>query len=184
MAFPSQHATKIWDRLYDVRIPDQITLNPAYIKKFGTHVTGDKKVDAMLATNKTHVKIPVIMILQYFEDGMEVEIPSREDMIQMHKDMEAYMGEWRDHLKYDINLDVHKNREFLLSLEKLSKHIFDKAKPKELVDNLFKKQTFGLMNPLAQIEEEKREVQKPDYEGISKLVRSKAGAAKVNGRFS
>lgn len=183
MSFASQYATKLWDRLYDARIPDQLTLSPAYLKKFGTHVTGDKNVDAMLSTNKTHVRITVITILQYFEDGIEVEIPSREDMIQMHKDMEGYLGEWRDHIKYDINLDLHRNKEFLLSLEKLSKHIFEKAKPRELIDNLFQKRTFGLINPLAQIEEERREVQKPDYDGISKLVRSKSAPNKPTGRF-
>lgn len=183
MSFPSVYATKLWDRLYDCRIPDQLTLSAGYLKKFGTHVTGNKTVDSMLATNKTHVKITVITILGYFEDGIEIEIPSREDMIQMHKDMEGYLGEWREHIKYDINLDLHKNKEFLLSLEKLSKHIFEKAKPKELVDNLFKKQSFGLVNPLAQIEEEKREVVKPDYDGISRLVRSKSATNKPNGRF-
>lgn len=183
MSFPSQYATKLWDKLYTVLIPDQVTLNTGYIKKFGTHVTGDKKVDDMLARNQTRVMIPVIQILVYFEDGVEIQIPSREDMIQMHKDIEGYLSEWRDQIKYALNLDLHNNKELLLSLEKLSKHIFEKAKPRELVENLFKKQTFGLLNPLALLEEERREVHKPDYEGISRLVRSKAAPNKPTGRF-
>lgn len=183
MSFPSQFATKIWDKLYVVLIPDQVTLDSGYLKKFGTHVTGDKKIDEMLSKNQTRVMIPVITILQYFEDGIEIQIPSRDDMIQMHKDMEGYLGEWREQLKYALNVDIHQNKEFLISLEKLSKHIYEKAKPKELVDNLFKKQTFGLLNPLARDAEEKRDVHKPDYEGISKLVRSKAAPNKPTGRF-
>lgn len=182
MSFPSQYATKLWDKLYVVLIPDQVTLSAAYIKKFGTHVTGHKQVDDMLSKNQTRVMIPVIRILEYFEDGIEIQIPSREDMIQMHKDMEGYLGEWREQLKYALNVDLHNNKDFLLSLEKLSKHIFEKAKPRELIDNLFQKKTFGLLNPLAQVEEQKREVHKPDYEGISRLVRSKSGNTPT-GRF-
>lgn len=182
MAFPSQFATKLWDKLYDVLVPDQMTLDAGYIKKFGTYVTGNKKVDEMLSRSKTHVKIPVIKVLEYWEDGMEVEILSREDMIQMHKDMEGYLAEWRDHLKYAVNNDLHGHKDLILSLEKLSKHIFERAKPKEIVDNLFKKQTFGIVNPLAKNEEEKRTIEKPDYEGISRLVRSKSGTPPT-GRF-
>jgi hypothetical protein len=183
MAFPSQHASKIWNKLYTVLIPDQVTLNVGYVKKFGTHVTGNKVVDDMLSKNQTQVMIPVATMLEYFEDGIEIQIPSRDDMIAMHKDMEAYLAEWRDHIKYDINTDLLQHKVFILSLEKLSKHIYEKAKPRELVDNLFKKQTFGLLNPLAQIAEDKREVHKPDYEGISKLVRTKAAPNKPTGRF-
>ena len=182
MAFSSVFATKLWDKLYNVLVPDQMTLNTGYIKKFGAHVTGNKKVDDMLTKSKTHVKIPVVRILEYWEDGMEIEIPDRADMIQMHKDMEGYLSEWREHLKFAVNNDLNGNKDFLLSLEKLSKHIFERAKPKEIVDNLFKKQSFGLVNPLARNDEEKREIQKPDYEGISRLVRSKSGPPPT-GRF-
>jgi len=181
MSFASQHASKIWNKLYVVLIPDQVTLEKGYIQKFGTHVTGNKQVDEMLSKNQTRVMIPVIKILEYFEDGIEVQIPSREDMIQMHKDMEAYLAEWRDHIKFDINLSVNQNKELLLALEKLSKHIYEKARPRELIDNLFLSKRIGIVNPLQQVAEQKKEVVKPDYEGIGRLVRSKT--PKPQGRF-
>jgi len=45
MSFPSQYATQIWNTLYTVDIPDELTLNRDYIRKFGTYSTGDKKKD-------------------------------------------------------------------------------------------------------------------------------------------
>lgn len=181
MSFPSLHAPKIWDKLYTVLIPDQLTLNKDYLSKFGTHITGVRQVDSMLSTNLTTVKIPVIRILEYYEEGYLIQIPSREDMLTMHKDIESYLSEWRDHIKYDINLSLSQNRELLLSLEKLSRYLYDKAKPSELIDNLFTKNTLGMViNPLQQIEAARKVPNKPDYEGISSLIKSKT---KPQGRF-
>ena len=183
MSFRSKYAHLIWDRLYDCLIPDHVTLHPEYLKRFGTYVTGDKNIDTMVANNFTRVKINVATILTYFEDGVEVQITSREDMIQMHRDIEAYLAEWQEHLKYDINLSVHEHKDMLLSLEKLSKEIYRKAAPREVIDNLFTKKDLGLglMNPLQAIQEQRKEVSKPDYQGISQLIRSKTKTPQ--GRF-
>lgn len=181
MSFPSQYATKLWDILYSVYIPDQVTLSPEYVKRFGVHVTGDKGVDKMLSNNFTNVKIPVMKILDYYDSGVEIQIPSREDMIQIHKDIEGYLLEWKEHLRVSINVSVNQNKEMLLALEKLSKRIYEKAQPKEVIDNLFLHKTIGLVNPLANQIEQSKVVEKPNYEGISKLVRSKV--TKPVGRF-
>jgi len=181
MAFPSKYACKIWDVLYTVLIPDQLTQNPDYIRRFGTYITQDKKVDQMVSTNFTTVKITIAKILEYYIDGIEIQIPSREDMIQMHKDIELYLAEWKDHIKYDINLDVQQNKELILSLEKLSKYIYNKANPREVIDNLFINKKIGLINPIQQHVEQTKEVIKPDYDGIASLVRSKTN--KSSGRF-
>lgn len=181
MSFASQYATLIWDVLYDVSVPDQLTQSPEYLKRFGAHVTGNREVDAMLARNTTHVKIPVAKILSYYLDGIEITIHSRDDMLKIHKDIELYLGEWQQHLKYDINLEVNKNKALILGLEKLSKELYSKAKPREVINKLFDKSQFGLYSPLDKAEEEKKEHQKPDYEGIGQLVRSKV--TKPVGRF-
>lgn len=174
MSFPSIYSHLIWNKLYTVLIPDQLTLSKDYLSKFGTHVTGNKEVDNMLSTNLTTVMIPVAKILEYFDNGVEIHIPSREDMIRIHKDIELYLGEWRDHIKFDINLSLSEHKTLILSLEKLSKHVYDKAKPLELLDNLFLKKKLGLFNPLQRIEEQaKQSNSKADYEGISALVRTK-----------
>lgn len=171
--FYSQYAHLLWDKLYRVYIPDQLTLSPDYIRRFGTHVTGEKEVDAMLSKNTTLVMISVAKITEYYEDGILVEIPNREDMLQMHKDIELYLGEWREHIRTQINVDVNENKHMILMLEKLSKEIYNKAKPKEVINNLFVKQQLGLINPMDRVREENTEHRKPDYEGIGSLVRSK-----------
>lgn len=174
MSFTSQMAPRIWDRLYNVLIPDIMTQSPEYIKRFGVRVTGDKKIDAGIMHNLTHVKIPIIRIAEYHERGVEIQIPSREDMIQIHKDIELYLAEWRDHMKYDINLSVNENKEMLFALEKLSKVVYEKASPREVIDNLFAEKKLGFsVNPLQASRQEKKELSKPNYDGISQLVRSK-----------
>lgn len=182
MSFPSQYAKLIWDKLYTVLIPDNLTQQPEYIKRFGVRSTGNKKFDSILSNSFTTVMIPIIQILDYFEEGYEIQIPSREDMIQIHKDIEAYLLEWKEHLKYDINLSVNQNKQLILSLEKLSKNLYNKAKPREVIDQLFMPKKIGLLvNPLQRVEEERKPISKPDYEGISKLVKSKTN--KPQGRF-
>lgn len=180
MPFASRYATLIWDNLYICLIPDNITLNPDYIRKFGVYSTGNSKFDKMLENSFTTVKIPIIQMLEYYLQGIEIQIPSRDDLIKIHKDIELYLGEWKEHIKYDINLDINSNKELIVGLEKLSKVIYNKANPREIIDNLFiqKKVNIGLMNPLQQHIEENKEVKKPDYDGISKLIKKPKGGSR------
>lgn len=186
MTFPSQYATKIWDSLYTVYIPEQLTLDKQYVRRFGVHITQNKQVDEMLKTNVILVKIPIIKILEYYLEGIEVQIPSREDMIQMHKDMELYLAEWREYLRTSIHgsMDAQNHKDLILSLEKLSKYIYEKARPTEVIDNLFinKKVNLGLMNPIQQHIEINKPIEKPDYNGISGLIKRKP-KGDSNGRF-
>jgi len=177
--FYSEHASLIWDRLYTVLIPDHLTMNPDYVRKFGVPLSGNKQVDAMMSVNFTTVKINVARILEYFIEGIEIQIPSRADMIQIHKDIEAYLTEWKDHIKYDINLKLgEEEKRLILSLERLSKKLYDKAIPREVIDNLFLEKRFGIVNPLQEAQIANKEPTKMDYEGISQLVKRK-----VNSRF-
>lgn len=181
MSFSSVHSSLIWDKLHNCLIPDQLTQQASYLRIYGTYTTGNEEVDAMVATNFTTVMIPVSRILEYFEDGIEIQIPSRETLITIHKDIELYLNEWRDRIKYDININIEDNKQLILNLEKLSKYIYNKAKPNELIDNLFIKKQIGIVSPLHRLEEARTENVKTDYEGIGSLVRSKTN--KPLGRF-
>ena len=188
MTFPSMHASKIWDNLYTVYIPEQTTLDPEHIRRFGTYITQNKNVDKMLENNLTMVKIPISKILDYYDRGIEVQIPNREDMITMHKHIELYLAEWKEYIRVSIHgqMDAQNNKELITALEKLSKHIYEKAKPREVIDNLFisKKVNIGLVNPLVRAEEERKVVEKPDYQGIRNLIKRKPGGGDSGGRFS
>ena len=129
----------------------------------------------------TTVMVAPIQMIDYFERGLEIRIHNREDMIKIHKDIELYLDEWREHIKYDINLNIEEHKALILSLEKFSKTIHSKAKNVEIIDNLFNKKKIGLVNPLEVISERTSPSARPDYEGISKLVRSKTN--KPLGRF-
>ena len=180
MAFASIHSDKIFSSIYTVEIPDQLSLDPEYIRIFGTHVTGDKAADEVLKTTFTTVMITPIQMIDYYERGLEIRIHNRDDMIKIHKDIELYLDEWRDHIKYDINLDVSKYKPLILSLERFSKTLHSKAKNTELMNNLFTKKKIGLVNPLTTIKD-RSSTARPDYEGIGDLVRSKS--SKPLGRF-
>lgn len=178
--FNSEHAPKIWNNIFTVYIPEQLTLDPEHVRRFGTYITQDKQIDKMLETNLTMVKIPISTILSYFEMGIEVQIPSREDMITMHKHIELYLAEWKEYIRVSVHghTDAQNHKDLIVALEKLSKHIYEKAKPREVIDNLFisKKINIGLLNPIHQAIEERKVVDKPSYEGIASLVKNKKRA--------
>lgn len=173
MSFVSQYAVRIWEDLHDVLIPDQMTLNPAEIRTFGIRSSGDKKVDAMMASNFILVKIPIIDILKYFDHGIDIQIPSRETMIKIYKDIQLYLDEWQEHIKTDINSSAQQHKNLLSNLDKLAKRIHEKADGKELKDSRFSLQSFGLTNPLLTMTQEKDKNNKPDYVGIAQLLRPK-----------
>lgn len=171
MSFRSLTATQIWDDLYNAYVPDFVTINRDYIRKFGVPSSGNKDIDKMMSNNLTFVKIPIIKILEHYDNGVVVEIPSRQDMIAIHKAIERYLQEWRDHLTYDINSDKQTHKTLILSLEKLSKLIFEKAYPKEVMDSIINPRSFGILNIKGKQLEDSKEFVKPDYNGISALLK-------------
>lgn len=185
--FPSKYATKIWNELYTVLIPDIATLNPDYIKIRGVPITENKKLNLLRMNEFTTVMLPIIDIMYYFKEGFPVQIPSREDMIKMHKNIELYLEEWREYIKSSVHghTDANLYKDIILGLEELSKYIYNKAKPVEVIDNILlkKKVNFGLSNPLQEkIEQEKVIENKPNYNSIKNLIkRNTKGDSK--GRF-
>lgn len=176
MAFHSDFAPKIWEDLYNAYVPDFVTMDREYIRRFGVPSSGNRDVDKMMSNSSSFVKIPIIKILEHFENGIDVQIPSRADLIAIHKAIEKYLEEWRQHLKYDINLDRTANKALVLGLEKLSKLIFDKAHPREVMDDILIGKKIGLQPLMAK--PDTRELVKPDYNGLSSLLRPT-----VRGRF-
>lgn len=178
MSFHSLYANGIWEDLYDAMVPDFITMDRDYIRKFGVPSSGNRDVDKMMSNNVTFVKIPIIRMLEYFENGVEVQIPSRKDMIAIHKAIENYLGEWREHIRYEINLDRGKHKELLLSLERLSKLIYAKAYPREVIDTLLVNKTIGLASPMDRLRQPAEEMAKPDYSGIGSLLKPSRGGSR------
>lgn len=173
-AFASKHAPRIWEDLYTVLIPDRLTLGEDYLRVRGVHSTGNRELDRELMTSLTTVMIPISKILEYFDSGIEIQIPSRADMIKMHKSIEMYLEEWKDHIKYDVNLNHTRYKDLILSLEKLSSTIYAKGRRSEVIDDLKPKKSLGLVSPFHSNRQRNMDevTNKPDYEGISELIRS------------
>lgn len=171
MSFYSVHAPKIWDYLYTAYVPELVTQNTDFLKRFGHFTTGDEELDKLRLNERTMVKIPIIKMMEYYNEGIVVEIPSRDDMITIHKHIELYLCEWKSYMTQAINKNVEQHKDLIMGLENLSKLIYAKAQPKEVIDNLFMHRRFGLVNPLQQMQEDKKEISKPDYSGISEMIR-------------
>lgn len=169
--FKSKYADLIWNELFTCCIPDILTLDDYYIKYRGVPITGDKKIDSTMVYNKTTVKIPIIKILEYFNNGVEIEIPSREDLLKIHRYIEAYLGEWKFHINNSINIDVTNYKEMLMQLERLSRYIYDKAKPEEVTTQFDIRDLFGIRAKLD--EPANKPLEKPDYDSISRLIKKR-----------
>lgn len=181
MAFESRHRGLIWDSLFTVIVPDLLTQNKDYLRVYGAYQTGNKAIDSKPSALMTTVMIPIAKMLEYFTDGIEVEIPSREDMIQIHKNIELYLEEWKEHIKFDINLQLDQYKQMIIDLERLSKYIYDRASGREVIDKLFVSKKFGIADPFTAKREADKPQVKPDYQGIASLVRTKT--TKPLGRF-
>jgi hypothetical protein len=171
--FKSEHAHLIWDRLYNAYIPDAATQDTEFTRKFGVRLSGDRKIDADIGKYTTHVMIPIIKIVEYFDDGIPVQIPNRDDMLEMNDSITKYLEEWKHAMKYDIHL-TQIPKPLLASLDKFCKYVYGKATAKEIVGSKLDSLRFGIPNRMDPLPESTRFPVKPDYEGISKLIRQKS----------
>lgn len=170
--FSSVYAHLIWEKLYTVRVPDLVTQDDEYLKIFGVRVTGNKQVDAMVQSDYITCMHPVIKLVEFYDSGVPILVPKREDMIQMHKDIQSYLQEWKNELTYSLNMGGKLPKELLDSLDKFSKHIYEKASAIEIMDNKIKSLKIGLV-PRISTQQQMAEPVKPDYEGIGQLIRQR-----------
>lgn len=162
--FPSQYAPKLWDKLYNVIIPDVLTLEDDYIRTFGVRLSGDKKVDADVHKRKIHSMLNVIAIAHYFNEGIPVEFLHREDLATIYKDIVGYLGEWKEYLRTQINVNPAEYQELLDALDKFAAELYLRLNPREIKPDT---PSFGLRRIFQKSEEAS---EKPPYEGIRELV--------------
>lgn len=182
MSFYSTHAPKIWEHLFNVNIPDLVTQNPAYLKKFGHPVTGIEELDSLRTNEYISVMVPIIRIAEYYSEGIVVEVPSRADMLRIHTNIELYLNEWKAYIQNSINKDLDSHKDMITALENLSRLIHGKAGGKELILKAFARAPrFGIVNPLQEQKVANAPVNKPEYEGISEMIRRHRQASRFGG---
>ena len=96
-------------------------------------------------------------------------------MIEIHKSIENYLQEWREHITYSINTSHEEYKELIISLEKLSKYIYDRSTYMESVDNKLKQIKLGMVNRYVEMEQNNNIVDKPkpNYNGINQLIKDR-----------
>lgn len=99
-------------------------------------------------------------------------------MIAIHKAIENYLGEWKEHIRYEINIDRTKHKDLLLSLERMSKLIYAKAYPREVIDTILIDKNIGLASPMDILRQPAQDITKPDYNGIGSLLRPSRGGSR------
>ena len=174
--FASEYADRIWNEKYTVRIPDYVTLSDDYIRVWGTPTHENPKYANMMSTNYTTVMLSIIKITHYFIEGYNVLIPSRDDMLKMHRTIEGYLNEWKEYTRNSINQKTDEYKPMLADLERVSKYIYAKATSEEVfADTIKSKPRIGLQNPLMKLRESQISTipDKPEYEGLSILFKKK-----------
>lgn len=173
--FTSHYAPMLWDRVYSVVIPEYVNQDSDYLNRWGHHITGDKKVDNILKGRKKTIMISVIKMAQYQSEGIPIALTNREDMIEIHKNIEGYLAEWKEHLQYSLNPGANTPKDLLLALEKLSKIIYEKASIIEVNSSIIERMSFGLKSTMDVVQDQERikQMDKTDYVGISELFKKK-----------
>lgn len=176
MLFPSLVADKIWgNHLYHVLIPDKLTLDRTYLSVFGTYSTGDRDLDKDLENLFTEVKVDIATIADYYSKGITIQIPSRDDMISIHRVIDEYLTEWREHERTDVNFHIPKDiRKMLTNFDSLSKHIYEKLNVSETIYSAFgmKQPSFGIQTDFTKLQKSKSLPEaKPDFKSINDILR-------------
>lgn len=173
--FESRYVDEIFKKTYVCSIPDHLTLDDDYIRIRGVPTSHNRVVADMMSTSFIDVRITIVEILNYFMNGIEVRIPTRDKLIEIHTNIEGYLTEWRSYLQGSINSRHTKYTDMLNDLEAMSKSIYNRLNKNEVATKITRKEDIGfgmrslLFDKLAQNQVE----DKPDYDGISKIIKSK-----------
>ena len=171
MAFISIHSDKIWRHLFTVRVPDIMTTNPEYLKTRGIYTSGNKNVDDMVKTDFTTVMVTIADMLVYYEDGVDIIIPSRKDMIRIHESIELYLDEWRNTIDNSVNVSPEPHKKLLTALENLSCKIYGRISNKEYSSSKNNNDLINLLG-IRSANAVNREVEeKPKYNKITDLFK-------------
>lgn len=177
MAFNSQYADRIWNSLYNVSIPDVLTLSPWYIKNRGIYSTGDSKRDKAMLNNPVSVYICVMDIADYFNNGITVNFYNHEDIKTVYRDINLYLTEWFNYLESNLNDDYNNYKDLISTLENLAAHIHSKLTVGEIRDKVHKP-IFGnrkTINEILKVKEPEqvKEESKPVYKRIQAIFRER-----------
>lgn len=102
--FINDTTAKLWETLYKVRVPYQLTRSIADIEKYGTPITGNHDVDNSTLDDWITTMKPVSDIVDLFMEGKPVALVNREDMKTIYQDIQDHIYAWKKKLEVGVNI--------------------------------------------------------------------------------
>lgn len=124
-AFESRFAEYILENIYRCTVPDNATRTEGYLDLVGSPSTGFAEYDREIRNTRVSVVVNIPTILEYYLNGIDVDIPSPDDRLEIHKLIVGYLDEWRYHIANSINVRVTEHDKFLKDLEELSRALYE-----------------------------------------------------------
>lgn len=87
-------AFKIWHYYWQCMISQHYVLNDAITQQFGFPTCGDKNIDRNLANAKMRVQLTINDMVEYFDEGAEIDILDIQDSIKIYQIVYEHLNEW------------------------------------------------------------------------------------------
>lgn len=118
----------LWDQLFMVRVPYSATLTETDINMFGTPTVFDKDADRRIMSAPTTIMIPIVKIIEYYKQGVNVRFVNRADVLTIYNAVQTHLEKWAKQIKSGLNVgnapvaDLVLMDEFAGKLHQFAKH--------------------------------------------------------------
>ena len=174
----SKNADGIWNHLYRVNIPYVFSRSQEDFDQRGTYVTGVNEVDEMVKTSKVLVQIPLIKIIELYNEGSSVTFSQKEDITRAYKTLTDYMSEWDEKYSGTIHSLPPEISDMLQTFKRFSKDLEAMIDSPDLgIEIKKKRQSIGIGRLLESTGTSSRqtqseiEVNRHNYDSIGNLVK-------------
>lgn len=118
---------KLWDYLYNVKIPYALARSKEDIRMYGTHMSGVSDIDKSYGTDIISCMINVNQMVEYYKEGVPLRIPSKSDVKEIYDAISDHLYAWKERLRSGINI-FDAPVEDLIELDKFANAIYEHAK--------------------------------------------------------
>jgi hypothetical protein len=118
---------RIFKDLFRITIAQKDIRSIEEQRMFGNTSTGDKKLDAMLATSTVNTYVTINDMIEYFRDGISFRLTDLKDARIIYEAVSEHTARWRDALQYAFNMGNAPVDDFIL-MERFIATIYEHAK--------------------------------------------------------
>lgn len=118
---------RIFKDLFKISIAQKDIRSIEEQRTFGNTSTGDKKLDAMLASSFVNTYVTINDMIEYFRDGISFRLTNPADSRVIYEAISEHTARWRDALQYAFNMG-NSPVEDLILMERFISTIYEHAK--------------------------------------------------------